>query len=127
MVTKIVTSFYSYCYDVWCFFFKLIRRNALQKQPPRGVLKKKCSENMLQIYKRTPMPKCDFNKVAADLVTFTEEILHGKLHFLCSVLNDLLTNYIYKVMPLTQLSHKKTLKKLLKFCQGLIVIFLKNW
>ena len=72
------------------------------------------------------MPKCDFNKVAADLVTFTEEILHGKLHFLCSVLNDLLTNYIYKVMPLTQLSHKKTLKKLLKFCQGLIVIFLKN-
>ena len=127
MVTKIVTSFYSYCYNVWYFFFKLIRRNALQKQPLRGVLKKKCSENMLQIYKRTPMPKCDFNKVAADLVTFTEEILHGKLHFLCSVLNDLLTNYIYKVMPLTQLSHKKTLKKLLKFCQGLIVIFLKNW
>ena len=125
MVTKIVTSSYSYCYDV--FFFKLIRRNALQKQPPRGVLKKKCSENMLQIYKRTPMPKCDFNKVAADLVTFTEEILHGKLHFLYSVLNDLLTNYIYKVMPLTQLSHKKTLKKLLKFCQGLIMIFLKDW
>ena len=124
MVTKIVTSSYSYCYDV--FFFKLIRRNALQKQPPRGVLKKKCSENMLQIYKRTPMPKCDFNKVAADLVTFTEEILHGKLHFLYSVLNDLLTNYIYKVMPLTQLSHKKTLKKLLKFCQGLIMIFLKD-
>ena len=124
MVTKIVTGSYSYCYDV--FFFKLIRRNALQKQPPRGVLKKKCSENMLQIYKRTPMPKCDFNKVAADLVTFTEEILHGKLHFLYSVLNDLLTNYIYKVMPLTQLSHKKTLKKLLKFCQGLIMIFLKD-
>ena len=124
MVTKIVTSSYSYCYDV--FFFKLIRRNALQKQPPRGVLKKKCSENMLQIYKRTPMPKCDFNKVAADLVTFTEEILHGKLHLLCGVLNDLLTNYIYKVMPLTQLSHKKTLKKLLKFCQGLIMIFLKD-
>ena len=35
-----------------------------QKQPPRGVLKKRCSENIQQIYRRTPMPKCDFNKVA---------------------------------------------------------------
>ena len=33
-----------------------------QKQPSRGVLIKRCSENMQQIYKRTPMPKCDFNK-----------------------------------------------------------------
>ena len=30
----------------------------LQKQPPRGDLKKMCSENMQQIYRRTPMPKC---------------------------------------------------------------------
>ena len=36
----------------------------IQKQPPRGILKKRCSENMQQIYRRTPMPKCDFNKVA---------------------------------------------------------------
>ena len=28
----------------------------------------------------------------ADLVTFTEEILNGKLHFLCSVLGTLLFN-----------------------------------
>ena len=35
----------------------------VQKQPSRGVLKKRCSENMTQIYRRTPMPKCDFNKV----------------------------------------------------------------
>ena len=35
-----------------------------QKQPSRGVLKKRCSENMPQIYRRTPMPKCTFNKVA---------------------------------------------------------------
>ena len=27
-------------------------------------LKKKCSENIQQIYSKTPMPKCDFNKVA---------------------------------------------------------------
>ena len=40
--------------------------NKVQKQPPRGVLKKRCSENMQQIYRRT-MPKCDFNKVANQL------------------------------------------------------------
>ena len=33
------------------------------KQPPRGVLMKKCSENMQQIYRRTPMLRCDFNEV----------------------------------------------------------------
>ena len=36
----------------------------VQKQPSRSVLRKRCSENMQQIYRRTPMPKCDFNKVA---------------------------------------------------------------
>ena len=35
-----------------------------QKQPSRGVHKRRCSENMQQIFGRTPMPKCDFNKVA---------------------------------------------------------------
>ena len=34
-----------------------------QKQPSIGFLRKRCSENMQQIYSRTPMPKCDFNKV----------------------------------------------------------------
>ena len=34
-----------------------------KKQPSRAVLKKRCSENMQQIYWRAPMPKCDFNKV----------------------------------------------------------------
>ena len=32
----------------------------LQKQPLRGVFEKRCSENMQQIYRRTPMPKCNF-------------------------------------------------------------------
>ena len=36
----------------------------MQKQPPRGVPKNRCSENMQQIYRRTPIPKCDFNKAA---------------------------------------------------------------
>ena len=34
------------------------------KQLSRGVLRKRCSENVQQIYRRTPMPKCDFNKAA---------------------------------------------------------------
>ena len=38
-----------------------------QKQPSRGVFIKRCSENMQQIYRRTPTPKCDFNKVAKQL------------------------------------------------------------
>ena len=33
-----------------------------QKQPTRGVLRKRCSENMHEIYRRTPMPSCNFNK-----------------------------------------------------------------
>ena len=37
-------------------------------EPSRGVLRKRCSENMHQIYRRTPMSKCDFNKVAKRLV-----------------------------------------------------------
>ena len=34
-----------------------------QKQPSRDVFRKRCSENMQQIYRRTPMSKCEFNKV----------------------------------------------------------------
>ena len=30
---------------------------------------KRCSENMPHIYRRTPMPKCDFSKVALWLFT----------------------------------------------------------
>ena len=38
--------------------------NKMQKSSPTGVPRKRCSENMEQIYRRTPVPKCDFNKVA---------------------------------------------------------------
>ena len=39
----------------------------LKKHPSRGVLAKGCTENMQQIYRRTPMAKCDFNIVAKQL------------------------------------------------------------
>ena len=39
----------------------------MQKQPSRGVLVKRYSGNMHQIYRRTPISKCDFNKAAVQL------------------------------------------------------------
>ena len=36
----------------------------IQKQPSRRVLRKRCSKDMQQIYRRATMPKCDFNKAA---------------------------------------------------------------
>ena len=41
----------------------LTMHKGFQKQPPSGVLIKRCSENTQQIYRRTLMPKYDFNKV----------------------------------------------------------------
>ena len=46
-----------------------------REQPSKDVLRKRCSENMLQIYQRTPMPKCDFNKNAKQIA-----LLHGCSH-----------------------------------------------
>ena len=45
----------------------VIMTDHLQKQPSRGVLKKKCSENVPQIYRRTPKPNCNFNNVTKQL------------------------------------------------------------
>ena len=36
----------------------------IRKQLSRGVVRKECSENMQQIYRKTPMPKCHFSEVA---------------------------------------------------------------
>ena len=41
--------------------------SVLKKQPSKGVFIKRCFENMEQIYRRTPMPKGDFNKFAKQL------------------------------------------------------------
>ena len=39
----------------------------IQKQPSTCVPIKRCSENIAQIYRRTQMSKCDFNKVLKQL------------------------------------------------------------
>ena len=46
---------------------KKIKIEKCQKQPPRGILRKRRFVNMQLIYKRTPMPKYDFIKVALQL------------------------------------------------------------
>ena len=45
-------------------FLQVVLMRVLQKQPSRDVLWKRCSENMQQIYRKTPMSKYNFNKVA---------------------------------------------------------------
>ena len=47
--------------------FIFMNLKLLQKQPFRDILEESCSKNMQQIYRGTPMPKCDFNKVAKQL------------------------------------------------------------
>ena len=42
---------------------KILFNVLTKKLPFRGVIIKRGSENMQQIYRRTPMPKYDFNKV----------------------------------------------------------------
>ena len=49
-------------YFISCKNILVIAEAAVQRYS-----KKNCSKKMQQIYKRTPMPKCDFNKVAKSL------------------------------------------------------------
>ena len=53
--------------DFFQTFFWLLCENdtweAIQKQPSIGVLIERCFENMQEIYRRTNVPKCDFNNV----------------------------------------------------------------
>ena len=62
---------------------KIIATRKNHKQPPRGVLRKRCSESIQQIYRRAPMLKCNFNKVARNVI----EIL---LRYGCSFVNLLI-------------------------------------
>ena len=60
----------------------------LQKQSSRCVPGKRCSENTQQIYRRTPMPKCDFNEVALQLVwNHTGNFTEITLRYECSPVN----------------------------------------
>ena len=69
-----------------------------QKQPSRGVLTKRCSGNMQQIYRGTPITKCDFNKVAKQvLMEHFAKIVNGDLsHERINLLRNCLVTYLTK-------------------------------
>ena len=56
---------------LWHFFFRFLEGHSavLEKTEAaiQSILKKRCSENIQHIYRRTPMPECDFKKVAFQL------------------------------------------------------------
>ena len=67
LVGRLVIYFF-FCWRLDFFeFLKFFKILFFHKQPSRGVFKKCCSQNIQQIYKRRPMPKCDFNKVSWQL------------------------------------------------------------
>ena len=72
----------------WPYYRHVI--SGFEKQPSRGVLRKRCYENIQQIYRTTPMSKCDFNKVAKHIfrtpyLKNTSGQMLLKLHFMFSV------------------------------------------
>ena len=46
------------------FIIKLLNYDTDQKQLFRSVHRKRCSENTQPIYRRTPMPKCNFSVIS---------------------------------------------------------------
>ena len=56
----------------------------LQRQASRGALRKRCSEKMQHIYRRTPMPKCNSIKLQSKSIEIT-------LQYRCSPVNCLHT------------------------------------
>ena len=79
---------------------------------PRGVFNNRWSENRQEVYRRTPMPKCDFNKVSKQLnckITFSVKLQSPieRIHLLaCNVLKE-----CFKFSCSTQMLHGKTVLK----------------
>ena len=110
----------------------------MQKQPSRGVLKKRCSENMQQIYRRTPMPKCNlllcnFIEVILRHGCFPVNLLHNfRTPFLKNTSGWLLLQIvILKVLFINSLKQELVYTnskwKIVKFCWSFwSVNYLKN-
>ena len=54
---------------------KFVTVDEIQKKPSRGVHRKRCPENMQQIFRRTPMPRCNFNKLLCNFIEIA--LRHG--------------------------------------------------
>ena len=57
---------------------------------------KTCAAQEMKFSIKFFFSKCDQIQFPADLVTFTEEILNEKIHFLCSV-NKMLKTYLCNI------------------------------
>ena len=68
----------------------------IQTQPSRDILRERCSENMQQIYRKTPMTKCDFNKVGL------------QFKYVLKILRTVLLNPLYWIVTKAFLSVDKT-------------------
>ena len=78
------------------------------KQSPRGVLNKRCSENMQQIYRRTPMPKCNFIELAPRHGCSPVNLLHiFKTPFLRNTFGWLLPYFLLSMYKLIHSEHKE--------------------
>ena len=84
----------------------------IQNQTYRAVLRKRCFENMQQIYRRTPKPKCDFNKVACNFIEIT-------LRLGCSPVNLL---HIFRT-PFPKNTPRWLLLKLNKHLISFVLVF----
>ena len=58
----------------------------IQKQPSTDVPIKRCYEKKHQIYLETPMPKCDFNKIAKQLLK--SKFRMGVLLYICCTFSE---------------------------------------
>ena len=86
------------------------------KQPPRGVPRKSCSENMQQIYRRTPMPKCDFKAISSCKATLSNtSLFDSKIKTF---------NFFYHIWFLVRFLHFHGLQPLNLFFQMIVVTIL---
>ena len=90
-------------------FWNLIMK--FQKQPPRGVPRKRSTENMQKIYRRTTMLKFDFNKLA-------KQLYWNRTSAWLSPVNLL---HIFRT-PFPENTSERLLLKLLKICNLVMCI-----
>ena len=58
----------------------------VRNSPPEVFLREKCSENMQEMYRGTPMPKCNFNKLLCNFMNTADYEVHNTLrtwYYIC--------------------------------------------
>ena len=100
-------------------FFKFLSTDCVevlklfQKEQSRDVLRKRCSKNMQQIYRRTLMLKCDFNKVT--LLESLLDMVAFLFFFWCIFLEDLFLRTPLDSYSCFSFPSRKYFEKILKY------------